>query len=80
MKVWMGAAFSCFFVVENNPPAFFWSRFWRFQSGLWDDRTHRQQYQMNITPTSHMGHSTARLSTDKQVCENTRGPGKDTHV
>ena len=54
MKVWMGAAFSCFFVVENNPPAFFWSRFWRFQSGLWDDRTHRQQYQMNITPTSHM--------------------------
>jgi len=50
----MGAAFSCFFVVVNNPSAFFWSRFWRLKSGLCDNRIHRQQYQMNITFTSHM--------------------------
>ena len=47
----MGATFSCFFVVHNFLSAIFWSRLWRFQLGLCDDRTHRQQYQMNITPT-----------------------------
>jgi len=68
----MGAAFSSFFVVAKNPPSFFWACFWRFQSGLRDDRIHRHHCQMHITPTMHMDiqqHAPSLTSTCARVQE-----------